>query len=102
MACPSPWLPDDVAVTHVQIGTVVVTDRKMLKTRSGDSPRRDPDAQDAPVVIGDPAERELALLLLGFGEVVVDVGTELAPIACVPICSTSRMRSAPSTSGAPC
>ena len=29
------WLPDDVEVVHVQIGTVLGEDHKMLKTRSG-------------------------------------------------------------------
>ncbi len=159
------WLPDDVEAVHVQIGTVVGTDRKMLKTRSGDSPRLmdlldsavarareviddarpdldeatraaiapavgigavkyadlsvahdsdymfdldrmvaftgstgpymqyaaarvrsifrnaglDPAAQDAPILIGDSAERELALLVLGFGTVVAEVGRDLTP-----------------------
>ncbi|WP_425488446.1 arginine--tRNA ligase [Nakamurella aerolata] len=29
------WLPDDVEVVHVQIGNVLGSDRKMLRTRSG-------------------------------------------------------------------
>lgn len=159
------WLPDDVQAVHVQIGTVLGADRKILKTRSGDSPKLmdllddavtrarevidearpdldeatraaiapvvgigavkyadlsvahdsdyvfdldrmvaftgntgpylqyaaarvrsifrnaelDPDDQTAPVVLVEPAERELALLLLGFGSVVGAVGEELAP-----------------------
>ena len=31
------WLPDDVETVHVQIGSVLGSDGKMLKTRSGDS-----------------------------------------------------------------
>jgi len=159
------WLPEDVEATHVQIGTVLGTDRKMLKTRSGDSPRLmdlldeavgrarevidearpdldettrsaiapavgigavkyadlsvahdsdyvfdldrmvafsgntgpymqyaaarvrsifrnaglDPDDQSAPIVIGHATERELVLLLLGFGAAAEAVGDELAP-----------------------
>ena len=33
------WLPDDVTPIHVQIGNVLGADRKILKTRSGDSLR---------------------------------------------------------------
>lgn len=33
------WLPDDVATTHVQIGSVLGEDRKMLRTRRGNSLR---------------------------------------------------------------
>ncbi|MFV0460972.1 MAG: arginine--tRNA ligase [Actinomycetales bacterium] len=33
------WLPHDVEVTHVQIGSVLGADGKMFKTRSGDSVR---------------------------------------------------------------
>lgn len=33
------WLPDDVEVVHVQIGSVLGSDGKMLKTRSGDPVR---------------------------------------------------------------
>ncbi len=159
------WLPDDVDVVHVQIGTVLGEDGKMLKTRSGNPLRlmalldeavtrarevidaarpdldeetrariaptvgigavkyadlsvahdseytfdldrmvrfsgntgpymqyaaarvrsvfrnadRDPAAQAAPVQITEPAERDLALRLLGFGSVVADAGDDLAP-----------------------
>ena len=33
------WLPESVAATHVQIGNVLGEDRKLLRTRSGDSMR---------------------------------------------------------------
>lgn len=33
------WLPDDVEVVHVQIGNVLGEDRKILRTRAGDSLR---------------------------------------------------------------
>lgn len=159
------WLPDDVGAVHVQIGSVLGSDRKMLRTRRGnplrlmefltesidaaravlDERRADmdvatretiarqigigavkyadlsvahdsdyvfdlermlslngntgpymqyavarirsifrnagiePDAQEAPIALGEPAERELALRLLDFGRVVARVGEELAP-----------------------
>ena len=159
------WLPDDVPAIHVQIGSVLGEDRKLLKTRSGSSlklvalleeavdaaravidERRpdmdeatraqvagqigigavkyadlsvahdsdyifdldrmlalsgntgpymqyaaarirsifrnaglDPAMQSAPILVGEAAERALALKLLDFGAVVARVGDDLAP-----------------------
>ncbi|HCX83818.1 MAG TPA: arginine--tRNA ligase [Micrococcales bacterium] len=39
----------------------------------------DPATQSAPVVLGEPTERALALALLGYGAVVADVGDQQAP-----------------------
>ena len=33
------WLPDDARPIHVQIGNVLGKDRKLLRTRSGETPR---------------------------------------------------------------
>ena len=33
------WLPDDVRPIHVHIGNVLGKDRKLLRTRSGETPR---------------------------------------------------------------
>jgi len=159
------WLPDAVPTIHVQIGSVLGEDRKLLKTRSGSSPKLtalleeavdaaraviderrpdldpdirvqvarqigvgavkyadlsvahdsdyvfaldrmlalsgntgpymqyaaarirsifrnadlDPATQSAPILLGEVAERALALKLLDFGGVVARVGDDLAP-----------------------
>jgi arginyl-tRNA synthetase len=39
----------------------------------------DPGEQRAPIVVGEPQERALALHLLGFGDVVAEVGDEYEP-----------------------
>lgn len=159
------WIPQGVEVTHVKIGSVLGEDRKLLRTRSGDSLRLmalldeavtaaratidearpeldedvrariapqvgigavkyadlsvshdadyvfdldrmlaltgntgpylqyaaarirsifrgaglDPASADAPILLGEDAERALALRLLDFGRVVAEVGATLEP-----------------------
>ncbi len=87
---------------HATFGSVLGADGKMLRTRSGESAKLldlldeaveragsifrraglDPDntaVAKAPIILGDPAERALALQLLGFDEVIQSVAASLEP-----------------------
>lgn len=72
------WLPDDVEVSHVKIGSVLGSDHKILKTRAGSSPRLLELVDSAKVRISEnfffkegtsPDQREVVAEIVGVGAV---------------------------------